>query len=418
MSQINSSQSVYVTVKHSTNAIGRGFAKAGHCGHCVAEWSRNSPFVFATFSFCRRVWRNLNRFVVALLASRAKQYQTLVSFMMICLGIGFLSKDLVCAMWKFFCPGLAEQDFVNDLANFIFSFGLCSFSNLITWEWIYANTSTSWKIFFNTGLIGGFGAFFTWMFLKQMWSYFSDWCTIMAPLNPTVDSLMFLSADVGLASVTFMYASYTVTNQSVDVWIISVSMILIFFVSFLFGMLAYLTVNILGEMSNNLWATLIVRSSSLLLRKVARWIVNKLANWGLRKIGKSFKREKFKVDLRMVVKYTLSTSAIERSSTAASTCSDNQPRAPANSDVEDTTSQKQPNRRTRKVSTSNSELSSSSLNIINEPPDEPSTRLENVVYLYVNIDKSDKRMRAEGLTSEYKTRFDIKQEIRLSPTSQ
>ena len=261
------------------------------------------------------------------------------------------------------------------------------------------------------------------MFLLQVWGYFkhSDWCTIVYQLDnnkKTLEPLLFLSLDMGLASVTFMYASYTITNQSVDILIIAVSMILIFFVSFLFGVVAFSgSTLLLGELSNNLWAILIVRSTSWLLRKVAKWIVNRLLNWGLRKIGKNFNRKKFKIELRLVVKYTFCILADNlTSSDNISTCSDNEEtRVPANTIMDNRHITPQEAERNETINISE-EDDTPSLNSSAEPQRDQKPEIENAVHLYVNINKSCKRIREEGLTCEYKTKFDIKRELKLGAT--
>ena len=434
---------------------------------------RDSSLVFTVFSSCRRLWQNFNRFRIALLASRAKQFQMLFSFIMIMLGMGFLFNSLVCILWKETCQSNEERDYLDDLANFCSGFGLCSIINMITWEWIYADKSTSWKITLNSGLIGGFGFYLTWLFLTYIWSrYAYEWCPLTLEDTNQHCVYLFLGLDMGFASVIFLYASYTITNQSVDVSIVCITIILIFIISFIFGYgVQFLTYNLFQILSNNFWAIIIVRTLSLFLRKVAKSLVNKLVNLVLARLGKNVKRKNVKIELRMVVKYivlldtikensplnnsipsTSSTSNNKRSqqtttSTSTSVLLNKPPLnqkangptvklTPPNNSIPSTSSTSNNNRSqqtTTSTSTSvllnmtphnqradglsvNSSVSPSSSNTSISENSDSITKMETVLYFFVPIDKCCKEMRENGSTNEIKACFDIAREIRLSPT--
>ena len=412
----------FVSVTHPANRMTRSYLK---CGECVGDWMRDSSFVFNVFSSGRRLWQNFNRFRIALLASRAKQFQMLFSFIMIMLGLGFLFNSLVCILWKETCQGNEERDYLDDLANFCFGFGLCSISNMITWEWIFADTSTSWKITLNSGLIGGFGFYLTWLFLTYIWSrYAYEWCPLTLEDTNQHCVYLFLGLDMGFASVIFLYASYTITNQSVEISIVCFTIILIFIISFIFGYgVHFLSYNLFQILSNNFWAIIFVRTLSLFMRKVAKSLVNTLVNLGLVRLGKYVKRKKVKIELRMMVKYSLLLDSIKENtspndSTASSSSTSNNNRSQQTTTVTSTSVllNMTPLNQRADGSSVNSSVSPSSSNTSISENSDSITKKETVVYYFVPIDKCCKKMREKGITNEIKACFDIDREIRLSPT--
>lgn len=394
-------------------------SKPPTCLAYLGDRMRNCNFLFKVTSFFRRFWQNSNRFAIALMASRAKQFQVLLSYIQIMLGLGLLSNTFICIVLDEWCDHDEETGYLDHLSNFCFGFGLCSMSNMITWEWIFAGTSTSWKIFLNSGVIGGFGSYLTWLLLTYVKNkYAADFCSAEETFEQCL--YLFLGLDMGLASVIFLYASYTITNQSADILIICLTMILIFFISFIFGYgVHFASYNVLNSFTNNFWASIIVRTLSVFLRKVARWIINKLVYRGFERIGKSVKRNRFKIQIRMVVKcvYFLSPSNETVNAPTSSSSS-----GPANNVSQQPTGSISVNmppvsQGGNVPSTSNSASASSSNEPISQTPtSESQTKIESVVFFYVPIEKSSKKMKEEGNTSEIKARFDIDREIRLSPT--